>query len=104
MCYAAMIRADLAECLREYDAFLDIETFERLFWERVNAPQVGVRFPLAIDRYFLQPRNEGERRVKAAIDAYRAVKIPEWEQEIFKQRKRYADAQRALAKKHTKKA
>lgn len=104
MCYAAMARADLAAYLREYDAVLDVATFERLFWERVNSPQSGVRFPLAIDRYFLQPRNDGEQRVKAAIDAYRATKIPEWEQEIFKQRKRHADAQRALSTKHTKKA
>ncbi|MEO8062399.1 MAG: SOS response-associated peptidase family protein [Pseudomonadota bacterium] len=94
----------MAAYLREYDAVLDVATFERLFWERVNSPQSGVRFPLAIDRYFLQPRNDGEQRVKAAIDAYRAIKIPEWEQEIFKQRKRHADAQRALSTKHTKKA
>lgn len=104
MCYAALARADLAECLREYDAFLDADMFERLFWERVNSPRAGVRFPLAIDRYFLQPRNAAERKVKAAIDAYRAVKIPEWQAEIFKQRKRYADAERALKTKHTKKA
>ena len=99
-----MARADLAACLREYDAVLDIAMFERLFWERVNNPRAGVRFPLAIDRYFLEPRDDGEQRVKTAIDAYRAIKIPEWEQEIFKQRKRHADAQRALATNHTKKA
>lgn len=99
-----MARADLAECLREFEATLDVGTFERLFWERVNAPRAGIRFPLAIDRYFLEPRNDAERRVKHAIDAYRAVKIPEWEAEIFRQRKRHADAERALKVKHTKKA
>jgi putative SOS response-associated peptidase YedK len=99
-----MARADLAECLRDYDAFLDTDVFERLFWERVNNPRAGIRFPLAIDRYFMQPRNDDEKKVKAAIDAYRAVKIPEWEEEIFKQRKRYADAERTLKSKHTKKA
>lgn len=99
-----MARADLAAVLREYDAVLDGDTFERLFWERVNNPRAGIRFPLAIDRYFLKPRNDSEVRVKAAIDAYREIKIPEWEAEIFKQRKRYADAERALKVKHTKKA
>lgn len=99
-----MARADLAECLREFDALLDIETFERLFWERVNNPRSQVRFPLAMDRYFLQPRNDAEAKVKQAIDAYRAVKLPLWEQEVFKQRKRYADAERALKVKRTKKA
>lgn len=104
MCYAAMARADLAACLREYDAFLDTDMFERLYWERVHNPSAGIRFPIAIDRYFLQPRNDAEARVKRAIDAYREIKVPEWEAEIFKQRKRYADAQRALKVKHTKKA
>lgn len=104
MCFAAMIRPDLADCAREYDAFLDTEMFATLYWERVNSPRAGIRFPLAIDRYFLQPRNEAERRVKEAIDAYRSIKIPEWEADIFKQRKRHADAERALKTKHTKKA
>ena len=104
MCYAAMARADLAECLREYDAFLDTDMFERLYWERASSPQAGYRLPLAIDRYFLKPRNDAERKVKLAIDVYRAIKIQEWEAEIFKQRKRYADAERALKTRHTKKA
>jgi len=104
MCYAAMARADLEECLREYDAFLDVDAFELLYWERLNNPSAGIRFPIAIDRYFLQSKNKNEARIRDAINAYRAIKIPEWEQEIFKQRKRYADAERALKTKHTKKA
>lgn len=104
MCYAAMARADLAACLREHDALLDVHEFERLYYQRWNNPRAGIRFPLAIDRYFLTPRNSDEEKVKAAIERYRAIKIPEWEQEIFKQRKRHADAERALKTKQTKKA
>ena len=92
-----MARADLAECLREYDASLDADMFEQLFWERVNSPRAGIRFPLAMDRYFLQPRNDAERKVKEAIETYRAMKVPEWDAEIFKWRKRYADAEQAEA-------
>lgn len=99
-----MARADLMQCLREHDAFLDTDMFERLYYERWSIPVSGIRFPLAIDRYFLEPRNPAEEKIKAAIDAYRAIKIPLWEQEIFKQRKRYADAERSLKTKHTKKA
>ncbi len=99
-----MARADLEECLREYDAFLDVNAFELLFSERVNNPSAGIRFPIAIDRYFLQSENRNEGRIREAINTYRAVKIPEWEQEIFKQRKRYADAERTLKNRHTKKA
>lgn len=99
-----MARADLANCLREYDAFLDVHEFERLYYQRWSSPRDGIRFPLAVDRYFLTPRNPDEDKVKAAIERYRAIKVPEWEQEIFKQRKRYADAERALKTKHTKKA
>ena len=99
-----MARADLAAYLREYDAVLDTDMFEYLFWERVRNPNASIRFPLAIDRYFMDARSDAERKVKAAIDAYRAIKIPEWQLEVFKQRKRYADAERALRVKHTKKA
>lgn len=104
MCYAAMARSDLAECLREYDAVLDTDMIARLYWERANNPRAGIRFPLATDRYFLTPRNHAEQKVKEAIDTYRAAKVPEWEAEIFKQRRRYADAERALQTKRTKKA
>jgi putative SOS response-associated peptidase YedK len=104
MCYAAMARPDLEECLREYDATLDVNAFELLFWERVNNPKAGIKFPIAIDRYFLQSKNKNEARIRDAIKAYREAKMPQWQQEVFKQRKRYADAQRALEVKHTKTA
>ena len=99
-----MVRADLNECLREYDAFLDADRFEHLYSARVNNPSAGIRLPMAVDRYFLQSEIKSEGRIRDAIHAYRAIKIPEWEQEIFKQRKRYADAERALKNKPTKKA
>jgi putative SOS response-associated peptidase YedK len=103
MCYAHMIRADLKAWLREFGASLDIATLEDLFSKRIDAPR-DVRFPLAMDRFFLQRQNDTELGLRDAIDAYRARRISEWEQEIFKQRKRYADAQRTLQTKPTKKA
>lgn len=37
MCYARMIRPDLAVWQREFGASLDIAAFQNLFSERVNA-------------------------------------------------------------------
>ena len=98
-----MIRADLKAWLREYGAALDMATLEDLFLKRLDAPR-DFRFPLAVDRFFLQRQDDAELRLRDAIDAYRERRISEWEQEIFKQRKRYVDAQRALQTKPTKKA
>jgi hypothetical protein len=98
-----MIRADLKAWLREFGALLDIATFEDLFLKRLDAPR-DFRFPLAVDRFFLQRQDDAELGLRGAIDAYRARRISEWEQDIFKQRKRYADAQRDLKTKPTKKA
>ena len=36
-----MARGDLEKCLREHDAFLDTDMFERLFYERWSNPRLG---------------------------------------------------------------
>lgn len=105
MCFAALAASKLRDLEREFAAFIDAAEFAEKFWLRVNDPKSGVRFPVDIDRAFLQPpRNDAEASAKEAIEAYRRLKVPEWEAEIFQQRKRFADAERALAMKVTKKA
>lgn len=66
MCYAAMARADLAECLREYDAVLDTDMIERLYWERIRSGYTRdwVRW-LESSLYGLVV---GDGRIGAAID------------------------------------
>ncbi len=45
---------------------------------------------------FAQPENEAEREIATLIGRFNAAQATKLEQELFKQRKRLADAERAL--------
>lgn len=53
---------------------------------------------------FALSSNEGERKIKALIEEYAIQQASEFEQELFKQRRRLADAERVLQTKTTKSA
>jgi hypothetical protein len=84
MCYSAQIWA-------AWRKFMD---FAELYGFRMTDKRV--RVPKAMDLGFLDPQTEEERQVKALIDEFNTQQASEWEQELFKQRKRLADADRAL--------
>lgn len=67
MCYAAMARADLAACLREYDAFLHVYEFERVYFV---AP--GQRGPDLVSRVTLKRL----RRVSLTVSTLSVCKTP----------------------------
>jgi putative SOS response-associated peptidase YedK len=58
----------------------------------------------ALERNFDDPRTDVERQIKSDIDAFRKKCETKWEEELFKQKRRLADAERSLASKETKKA
>lgn len=97
MCYSAKVWANYRRYQREFGAALDISEFARLYGDRAEGAKV--KTPKAMDAAFIDYSGIGpfitswERQQTAAL-----------EQEIFKQRKRLADAQRSLAVKPTKKA
>jgi len=102
MCYSAQIQAAYMKYLRETGAEMDIDQFVEIFGARVL--DSSIRIPRAVERWFDEPRNEGERKIKTFIDQYRDAEIAKLEREVFIQRKRLADAERALASKVTKAA
>ncbi len=57
-----------------------------------------------MDAAFSEPETDEEREIKALIDAFDAEQATKLEQELFKQRKRLADAERTLHTKTTKAA
>jgi putative SOS response-associated peptidase YedK len=57
-----------------------------------------------MDAAFSEPQTDDEREIKALIDTYNAQQATKLEEELFKQRKRLADAERALQTKTTKAA
>ena len=88
--------------LRKAGAAIDRPSFAQLYKARAGGS--GVRIPKAVDAAFAHPGSDIERAIAADIDAFSAQQAATWEQELFKQRKRLADAQRKLQTKPTKAA
>ncbi|WKZ88430.1 SOS response-associated peptidase (plasmid) [Ralstonia pickettii] len=103
MCYSAMVRANYREFCRMFGATISIREFVELYVER--ADDAKLRLPKAMSAAFLDaPATEEERRIAELIRAYDAAQESALQQELFKQTKRLADAERALQIKVTKKA
>ena len=102
MCYSAQVWADYKKYVRAWGADVSIKEFYQLYWLRSQGAKVKI--PKAMDAAFATPKTEDERAIKALIEAYDAQEVSRLEQEIFKQRKRLADAERVLATKTTKAA
>lgn len=102
MCYSALVRQNLLWLARRYGAEVAWEMFEELFRRRVD--DNDIQLARSLDVHVLQVADEHARRSQAYIEQYRADRSRAWEQELFKQRKRLADAQRKLQVKETKAA
>jgi putative SOS response-associated peptidase YedK len=102
MCYSAQIIDQYRKFVRVWGAHLSLRDYMRVFWERRENPRVKI--PKAMEALFAEPTTEEEREIKALIDRFNADEMARVEQELFKQRKRLADAERTLATKQTKAA
>ena len=74
MCYSAQLQAAYMRYLRETGAEMDIDQFVEIFGARVA--DSSIRIPRAVERWFDEPKNDAERRIKAFIDEYRARRPP----------------------------
>lgn len=109
MCYSAMIKADYRRYVREWGAHISIEEFTELFWWKWEVTEIerrhgAPRIPKALELAFGDPQTEAERQIKRHIDEANAREALALQAELFKQRKRLADAERMLQTKTTKKA
>lgn len=102
MCYSAQIRADHRKFERKLGARISLRDFFNLYWLPEQEHRKRPKTPKALDAMFEDL--PGADEIRAAIAAWNARELAELEQEVFKQRKRLADAERALATKPTKKA
>lgn len=102
MCYSAQIRTSYKRYVREWGADISIKQFVRLYWLRSQGAKIKI--PKAMDAAFSEPETDDERQIKEMIDAYDKEQASKIEQELFKQRKRLADAERTLQTKMTKAA
>jgi putative SOS response-associated peptidase YedK len=102
MCYSAQLQAAYLKYLRETGAEMDIDQFVEIFGARVA--DSTIRIPRAVERWFDDPKNDAERRIKAFIEEWRSAESTKLEREVFAQKKRLAEAERVLASKPTKAA
>jgi len=88
--------------VRLWGADVSMKDFVRLYWDRAQGAKIKI--PKAMDAAFAQPQADEERQIKQLIDRFNAEQTTQLEQELFKQRKRLADAERTLLTKTTKAA
>jgi putative SOS response-associated peptidase YedK len=100
MCYSARIEADYRKYVKLFGADIDIQEFIRIYWERQGGSKA--KFPKAMDAAFSDPHSDDERWIKTLVDEFEAGQVTKLEQDLFKQRARLADAERALLVKTTK--
>lgn len=102
MCYSAQIEADYRRFVRMFGAAMSMREFVELFWQRRNDP--SPKIPKAMEAAFDDPQTEAEQQIKALIDEHTAAQKTRFEQDLFKQKTRLAEAERKLAGKPTKAA
>lgn len=102
MCYSAQIRADYNKFVRRYGATLSLREFFDLYWLPDQAKRKRPRTPRALDAMLCQA--DGADELRDAIVRSQREEAARLEQELFDQRRRLADAERALATRPTKKA
>ena len=104
MCYSAAVRADHAAFKRLFPGSrMAIKEFFELYWRKKSAKPVP-RTPRVMDAQFTHAKGQDEQAVRELIAELDAAQVVSLEQDLFKQRKRLADAERTLQSKVTKKA
>jgi len=102
MCYSAVVEQNLDLLARQAKAQVDVERFGVLFRRRADGEELKIA--KALEANFLAPRTADEKRIAADIQAFQQTQAEKWEAELFRQKKRLADAERSLKSRVTKKA
>ena len=103
MCYSAQIWAEYRKFEREFGAGMSIQQYVRLFWER-RKDGGWRKIAKAMKDAFANPQTDEEREIAAIITAGDAEYAQELEAELFQQKTRLTNAERALQARPTKKA
>jgi hypothetical protein len=102
VCYSAQVQADYKKYVVMFGATMSIRDFYEIFYRRGLDPKIKI--PKAVEANFGDPQSDDERAIKALIDEFNDKQAAKFEEELVKQRKRVADAERILQTKPTKKA
>ena len=105
MCYSAQIERDWRKYMRIVgpDAALNLQDFIKKYWWRQHEFP-SMKIPKAVDAWFTRDGNDDQAKIADMIETFNEREIAKLEQELFRQKKRRADAERSLQTKATKKA
>ncbi len=101
MCYSAIIKQQIKKLGIQYEARIDYEVIQNLFYRRLTDEKIKIC--KALEAEFDEAENSDEREIQNLIHAYRKVKLKELEVELQKQELRLKTANSALSEKITKK-
>jgi len=101
MCVSAMMDDEIKKLEREYEATVGWVEFEEIFERRIHS---DIKILKDIELQIENSSAPQAARIRPLIAEYRKIKSAELEQEIFKQKMRLGNAERALKTKPTKKA
>jgi putative SOS response-associated peptidase YedK len=102
MCYSAQVIQVARKLHRQLGIRLDYLEAEKLFFRRLDDPTLNIS--RGFEANFEEPTDERGHRIKQAIDEHRARTATKLERELFAQKTRLVNAERALKLKETKKA
>jgi len=103
MCYSAQIESKWKRYVRDMEAQMSLPDFQDVAQRRLSDPG-QFRLPRGFDLEFAEAKSAEERPIQDLIEQYRKGQVTKLETEVFAQKKRLADAERALAVKETKAA
>jgi putative SOS response-associated peptidase YedK len=102
MCYSAIIQQSLLKLARRFEATIEWTAFEGVLAQRAQGEKVDIT--RGLDEYISGLTDPQALLSQQLVSQYRARVEGEWQQELFKQRRRLADRERELAVKETKTA
>lgn len=108
MCYSAQVWADFHKYSRRWGAGIAIRDFFNLYWQPSQPGQHG-RKPRpktlrAMDAVFAHGDSDEEHAIAALVEEYDQFQIAQLEHDLFRHKRRKADAERVLQVRATRKA
>lgn len=103
MCYSARVWASYRSYAKAYGARIDIDEYIRLLELRRQGAKILIPGAMT-DVFKRDAQTSEERHCRDLVDQFEAVEVGRIQAELFEQRHRLADAERALLSKTTKKA
>ncbi len=99
MCYSAMVKQHLKGLSLEFKARIDEASFRELFKRRASGEKL--KLPRAMESNFTDEAQGAWKDIHASIEVYRAQASVDLQSDLFSQKKRLAEAERAFAAKPT---